>query len=302
MIAVEEEREVSLAGRSPGVAIGRLWERDSRLVSLLEIMEEIQPDWIFTVFWGFGGLCTLELARTALVAGWVDPKLIPSEFRSSTLRTITEVGEFCRSAGFVASETTAEKVLSLLRGPSPNEEQLAALIKELSGRLVDEAKGTLFLSLSLREAREYANPREGWEEIVEKFKSTVRDVEDAARCLALERNTACVFHLMRIAEVGLRTLGGALNDPTLDPKRNPSWETILHRCDTELQKPLKDRSQEWRTDELFFSAATGNLRAVKDAWRNPTMHVEQHYDAKEAREIYAAVRAFMRHLATKLAE
>jgi hypothetical protein len=305
MIALEEESKLTLVGQVPRAATLRPWERDRQLVSLLEIMEEIQPDWVFTVFWGLGGLSAVETASAVVfkdnlkAAG---PDLIPDDFRSATIVTFRKIIRYCRAAGLIGSEATAEKVLELLDEPTPTNKQLAKLCNELAGRLTDEAERTLFLSLSLREAREYNKPRQGWKKVVKKFQSTVRDIEDASRCLALERNTACVFHLMRIAEVGLRALGVALNDPTLDPKRNPSWETILHRCDTELRKPLKDRSPEWHTDEAFFSTATGNLRAVKDAWRNPTMHVEQHYDAKEAREIYAAVRAFMRHLASKLSE
>jgi hypothetical protein len=44
-------------------------------------------------------------------------------------------------------------------------------------------------------------------------------------------------------------------------------EAILRKCDQELQKPLKDRSAAWSSDEAFFSTATVNLRAIKEAWR-----------------------------------
>jgi hypothetical protein len=42
------------------------------------------------------------------------------------------------------------------------------------------------------------------------------------------------------------------------------------------------------------------LRAVKDAWRNPTVHLERNYDEKQAIAVFNAVGAFMRHLSTKL--
>jgi hypothetical protein len=105
---------------------------------------------------------------------------------------------------------------------------------------------------------------------------------------------------MRVVEVGLRALGHSLNDPSLDPKRNPTWEAILKKCDTELQKPRQQQSPEWAADSTFFANAAANLRAVKEAWRNPTLHVEISYDEERAVEVYSAVRAFMRHLATKL--
>jgi len=146
----------------------------------------------------------------------------------------------------------------------------------------------------------YLSPEPFGQEVHSRFHTANYDMNEAGKCLSFGRNTAAVFHLMRVLEVGLRALGKALNDPSLDSKRNPNWETILRKCDQELQKPHKDRSPEWAADEPFFSTATVNLRAVKDAWRNPTMHVEQVYDDEQAREVWSSARAFMRHLATKL--
>jgi hypothetical protein len=101
-------------------------------------------------------------------------------------------------------------------------------------------------------------------------------------------------------ETCLRALGKSLNDPNLDTSRNPSWEAILRKCDGQLAKPKNERCAEWQTDDQFFSEATANLRAVKDAWRNPTMHVEITYDEEKATDVWRTVRAFTQHLATKL--
>jgi hypothetical protein len=108
--------------------------------------------------------------------------------------------------------------------------------------------------------------------------------------------------LNRTLEIGLHALGKSLNDPGLDPKKNPTWESILRKCDDELKKPLAQRSQEWQKDDQFFSNATANLRAVKDGWRNPTMHVKIKYTEEEALDVFNAVKAFMGHLAKKLKE
>lgn len=134
------------------------------------------------------------------------------------------------------------------------------------------------------------------------FPSAGLDIEEAAKCLALDRATACVFHLMRAVEVGLRALGKSLKDPALDPARNPSWESILRKCRTQVDLPLAKRCEEWRADDAFFSEATANLTVVKNAWRNRTVHPGKSYDPERATEVFLAVKAFMRHLATKLAE
>lgn len=140
------------------------------------------------------------------------------------------------------------------------------------------------------------------EDVNRSFPSAIKDIEEAGKCFAFGRNTAMVFHLMRVMELGLRALGASLHDSTLDPRTNPSWNTILRRCMRELELPINDRSQDWKQDNEFFSTATANLRAVKDAWRNPTMHIDRDYDEEEALDVLNAVKAFTRHLAVKLHE
>jgi hypothetical protein len=176
------------------------------------------------------------------------------------------------------------------------------VIAELQRSIERELRANTFLFIEDHRRGLFNGEHSFGDSVIESFPSALFDIQEAGKCLALSRHTACVFHLMRTLEVGLRALGRSLNDSTLDPKINPSWEKILSRCDDEQRLPLAKRSAEWRSDEKFFSAATANLRAVKDAWRNPTMHVEQKYNEEEAREIYSAARGFMRHLATKLSE
>jgi len=139
-------------------------------------------------------------------------------------------------------------------------------------------------------------------DVARAFPSVIVDIEEAGKSFALERYTACVFHLMRVMEVGLRELARSLSEPSLDPKKNPSWEQILRRCDDELKKPRKERCAEWQGDDQFFSEATASLRAVKDAWRNPTMHVDISYDEDKSRDVFSTVGVFMRALARKLKE
>jgi hypothetical protein len=251
--------------------------------------------WFHPVFY-FNLVTLLEEPRS-------DNDPLPVKFKEVGTKLFTTFRDDCATIGLIASTATLNKLIELCKreGDIPFRD-LKKLWQELRGRLVDEMDGFRFLSLNLREAEEYLNPWDGWDEIFDRFPSTERDVIEARRCLALGRNTATAFHLMRVMETGLRLLGKSLGDSSLDPRKNPSWNRILERSEKELQKERNKRSPEWKTDEDFFSTATATLRAVQHAWRNPTAHVEKHYDEEEAREIYGSVRTFMRHLATKLAE
>jgi hypothetical protein len=212
--------------------------------------------------------------------------------------------EDAKALGLLSCFDQTERIIQRFRdGPAISPSEYAEMLQALLDRFLDETARHQYFMLPYHKLYFYSEARVIFGEHVNKsFQSAQKDIECAAKCYAFGTNTAAVFHLMRVVEVGLRALGKSLNEPSLDPKRNPTWETILRRCDDELRKPLKDRSQEWSTDGQFYSDATANLRAVKDAWRNSTMHVERDYDEDEALSVFNAVKGFMQKLAERLSE
>ena len=54
--------------------------------------------------------------------------------------------------------------------------------------------------------------------------------------------------------------------------------------------------------EPFYTEAVLDLRAIKNAWRNPTMHFRRKYDESQALRVYETVGEFLGHLATRLHE
>lgn len=230
-----------------------------------------------------------------------DSQLTDMSFQQLT-SNLNDLGDLLAECGMPVSLGNTREVVGLL---VEAREAPCKIWQEPIGQLLNTLRHEMRTVTAWRVPAEkvvFLNPEPFGPEVHKRFLSATHDIEEAGKCLTFGRNTATVFHLMRVMETGLRALGRSLNDPSLDPKRNPSWETILRKCDQELQKPIKDRSAEWATDDAFFSTATANLRVVKDAWRNPTMHVERVYDEDLARGAWNATRAFMRHLATKLSE
>jgi hypothetical protein len=181
--------------------------------------------------------------------------------------------------------------------------ELNKLLFHIETSFQSELENCVLLGLNEAEAKNFAANHLFGTEVDAAFPSAISDIEEAGKCLALERAPACIFHLARVMEIGLRTLGNSLNDPTLDPKTNPNWENILRRCDNELKEPYSKRSVEWQKDGPFYSKATATLRAVKDAWRNPALHVGViPYTPKQANKVFGAVETFMSTLAEKLHE
>lgn len=132
------------------------------------------------------------------------------------------------------------------------------------------------------------------------FPSARYDIAEAGKCLALRRSTACVLHLMRALQSGLICMAQALDKPALAD----NWNTILNEIETEIRSRNKGtHGEKWKNeDEPYFAAAATHFRFLKNAWRNHASHAKARYNEEEAEEIYASVRAFMRHLSQRLSE
>lgn len=134
------------------------------------------------------------------------------------------------------------------------------------------------------------------DEVFNSFPSAIDDITEAGTCLALERATAAVMHLMRATEVALKSLAKAVN---VGPQND--WGAHLKSIDLELANRTKTAGAR-TADEQFYAEAAAQFDNVRRAWRNPTMHVDKVYTQDRAAEILQAVKSFMWHLAAKISE
>jgi hypothetical protein len=130
--------------------------------------------------------------------------------------------------------------------------------------------------------------------VFEQFPRVIYDIGEAGKCLALGRGTACVFHLMRIMEEGLKILARGLGIPYA-----PSWESYLTQIKTKIEEKHKNKTPKWKRTEPFYKEVLGDLQMVKIAWRNPTMHIVRKYTPEEAEGILGAVGTMMQKLAVE---
>jgi hypothetical protein len=135
------------------------------------------------------------------------------------------------------------------------------------------------------------------------FPSAVFEIDEAGKCHALGRSTAAVFHLMRSMEIGINAVANSLGipAPVKDAERN--WGKILEKIKAEIERRNKALPATWKSnDKSFFSEVYVSLDAVRVAWRNTTMHVENKYTDDEAEHIFVAVRGFMKRLCGRMDE
>jgi hypothetical protein len=172
-----------------------------------------------------------------------------------------------------------------------------AMLRSLHERFMDDVGRCHVFAVDEREADLLNDQQPFGAPVFDAFPSATFDIEEAAKCLALDRSTGAVFHMMRVVEIGLKATANALGIPYA-----PSWESYLRQIKPKLEEDWDRKAPEWRAEEPFFRDAYTHLHAVKLSWRNPTMHVVKTYTPEMADDIWSAVKGFMRHLSTKLTD
>jgi len=164
---------------------------------------------------------------------------------------------------------------------------------QLTNSLMLELEDRKFYGPLRRYEQYYEQAKLFGDEVFDHFPSANNDIFEAGTCLALERGTASIMHLMRVVEAGLKVLAKTLG---IGPQND--WGSYLREIDKELAARIK-ASGVRTSDEQFCAEVALTFDGVRRAWRNPTMHIENNYSPERAEEILVAVRALMRHLATK---
>jgi hypothetical protein len=118
-----------------------------------------------------------------------------------------------------------------------------------------------------------------------RFQDAWFDCEEAAKCILVQRPTAAVFHAMRILEIGIRAFAKRLgiDDPIRPAERN--WGVILRKIKESIEARYPARERMAGSEGAFMERLYATLDAVKNPWRNETMHVEGVYQDAEARHI-----------------
>lgn len=179
--------------------------------------------------------------------------------------------------------------------------------EDIKNTLKRELSLSTVLVLGPKEQDYYAptKPHFG-EEVAKKFPTmAVFEIDEAAKCFALSRSTAAVFHLMRVVEVGIRAVARCLQIPDPIKAGDRNWGNVLKEIKKDLDAHAGSApTKRWSIpeDKEFFEEIYVSLDAVRVAWRNTTMHVENKYTTDEAEHIFIAVKGFMKKMASRLDE
>ena len=234
-------------------------------------------------------------------------ELIDDEMKKDWAKNmLTPMYVLAVSSGLKSSSQYLERIVRKL-GESITTDDLMGMLNQLHERLEDDLKDEVLLQVPQERAKYYKptelinfEPQEVplfGSAVDSAFPSARYDIGEAGKCLALDRGTACVMHLARAVEVGLKVL--AEKELKLPTRHN--WGRHLDDIEKELTKRYKTTGSR-TTDEKFYAEAAAQIGHIKVAWRNPAMHVDRKYTEDEAEKILLAIEAFMQQLAGRIHE
>jgi hypothetical protein len=166
-----------------------------------------------------------------------------------------------------------------------------------------ELKHYLYYQYPKQKGEKLLSWKDDWETSLVAFPSIQRDVFDATDCYSLGHNTASVFHSMRIAEHGLRSL--AKERRVKLTKNKPiewgTWQDIIKAIDDEIKIVGGKKAGGAKDAALeFYSGARADLNGFKDEYRNLVMHVRATYNEHQALRALNTVHDFMERISAKI--
>jgi hypothetical protein len=226
-------------------------------------------------------------ARYAAEEKWSD-----KQQRLTTARLLA-IAELANVSGLLVTKQQAAHLFAAVTHPNyKRQTDFPTDVANLRHTMARELAGLVYLEIPANQVHFWNAVNPFGDAVIAMFPETRDDIEEASKCLALDRGTACVFHLMCAIDLGLQRFAKKLK-ANYDPKWD--WNKILEEIKAKIDLMKSKRKTQLQVKEKYLGAYT-HLHGIRAAWRNPTMHSRRQYKPDEALEVFNASKAFMRQL------
>jgi hypothetical protein len=187
-------------------------------------------------------------------------------------------------------------------------EQVRSEVRVLRETIESELKYRRFVFVPTEKAQRLDKVDHDWAEVQTKFPSAQDDIRAAVECYAVDCNTACVFHSMRVAERGLRVLAKVLKVTTVGQQKHPlefsEWGLILNAIAGKLKAIQQSPGRNAAKAALakFYADAASQADYPNEIWRKEVSHARGMYNAPEALNALMRTHDFMSLLSQRLSE
>jgi hypothetical protein len=218
---------------------------------------------------------------------------VPQEAIKLVLPSCQEIEQYCDQLGLHDTGDCVRRLIKELRS-SRNVRAYNQFIVELQTRLTEELTHHVFLRVE--RPYYYGNHPRFAQLVAGIYPEIAHDVVEAGNCLATGRGTACVFHLTRIMDFGLRKIGLKLR---VQEMQNKSWQRILSQVNRAVARMGENTAALKKRKEAYIGMAA-RLEGVKTVWGDADLTPKPVYTVKEAETLLGAVNEFIVHVAAIL--
>jgi hypothetical protein len=166
-----------------------------------------------------------------------------------------------------------------------------------------ELKTKLFLFVPSDRARYYEDNVNLSQKLRTAFPAASGEIRHGGNCYAVGEYTACVFHAMRAAELGLRAVAKHIGVTLHTPLESADWHTLIEQIDKHIKTLMGQTKTQARDDEIkFFSDANSQFVNFKEAFRKHVAHARDSYEEIPSISILHRTREFLEALSNKVSE
>jgi hypothetical protein len=275
-------------------------------IALHDMIELFAPNLVF----GLEYLNTIERIASLYHSSQKGPLVVEERERRALLGALSGLKKVCHSIGL---DATVVRIDECVRRFSDTRD-IYECVQQTVCTEVDAIKRLLIIEIGEicfvvvpKNKTGFCNSKSPFGAgVFRAFPSARREIKDASNCLAVGLDTASVFHLMRVMELGMRAAARHLRIIKVKkhvPITFGTWEEIIVALGKKLETLSGTTRGHKRQAKLdFYNGLLLELRSVKDFWRNKVMHTRDEYDEHQAMSAYLHTRAFMQRLALGVSE
>jgi hypothetical protein len=127
------------------------------------------------------------------------------------------------------------------------------------------------------------------------FRDVFYDATEAGNCFAYARFTACVYHLMRVAEYGLVSVARAAQVD--EEEISKGWNHCIQGIEGAIKRISSTKpTTDWQHQVKGYSDLCTWFTTMKMGWRNPVSHIPRTYSEETASGMFSAVLTLFQHL------
>ena len=211
---------------------------------------------------------------------------MPGEVKQLIQNNLGPIEHFAISLGMLTALPHVSRLNTMLSISAVTYGTVLREIEELWNSLDHDSYAHFFYHYPADRLKFLRDLSENWATVLTAFPSAKPEIEEGVDCYALGHNAACVFHMARVGEIGLRTIArerGLKNARKNVPLDWGTWGAVFGAIEGQL-KAIRNRPPGPKKDAAlaFYDTILSDLHAIQSLYRDRTMHLRKNYDDGEA--------------------